>query len=39
MKYSVLEYIAQKTKGKTVIMVTHDRQEAEHFADEIIEMK
>ena len=39
LKYSVLEYIAEKTKGKTVIMVTHDRQEAEHFADEIIEMK
>lgn len=37
-KRSVMEYCKEKIRGKTVIMVTHDRGECEFMADETIEL-
>lgn len=37
-KISVMEYIKEYTKGKTVIMVTHDKKEAEAMEGDLIEM-
>ena len=37
-KMSVMEYCKEKTAGKTVIMVTHDRSECDFFGGEIIEI-
>lgn len=30
-KYSVMQYIKESTKGKTLIIVTHDKEDAEYF--------
>ncbi len=38
-KRSVMEYCKRKIVGKTVIFVTHDREERDFMADEAIEMK
>ena len=38
-KQQVMEYCKRKTTGKTVVMVTHDREEAEYLAENIIELK
>lgn len=38
-KRSVMEYCKEKTRGRTVIFVTHDRNECEFLADEIIQLK
>ena len=35
-KQSVMEYVKEVTKGKTVILVTHDTQESEFMADKVI---
>ena len=37
-RIKVMEYVKRKTAGKTVILVTHDRTEAEFFGGEIIEL-
>ena len=37
-KRIVLDYCRRKTEGKTVVFVTHDRDECAAFADEIIEL-
>lgn len=37
-KKAVMEYCKDKTRGKTVIMVTHDISECEFLADEIIRL-
>ena len=37
-KQTVMEYTKRKTAGKTVILVTHDREEAVFFGGEIIEL-
>ena len=37
-KRTVMEYTKRKTAGKTVILVTHDREEAVFFGGEIIEL-
>jgi len=38
LKSSVIEYVKEKTKGKTVIIVTHDLQEAENLSKNIVKM-
>ncbi len=38
-KKNVLDYIRNNTKGKTVIWVTHDKDEANYVGDKIIYMK
>ncbi|MBQ3841948.1 MAG: ATP-binding cassette domain-containing protein [Ruminiclostridium sp.] len=38
-KRTVMEYCKQKTAGKTVILVTHDKEEADIFAGEIITLE
>ncbi len=38
-KNDVMNYVRQKTAGKTVILVTHDRNECELLADELIQLK
>ncbi len=38
-KKNVLDYIMKNTKGKTVIWVTHDKDEANYVGDKIIYMK
>lgn len=35
-KSVVMEYVKKATTGKTVIMVTHDRDECDHLADNVI---
>ncbi len=35
-KKSVMEFTKEKTRGKTVVMVSHDISECEFLADEII---
>lgn len=37
-KLSVMRYCKEKTKGKTVIMVTHDKSECDFLADEVINL-
>ncbi len=37
-KRAVMEYVREKTRGKTVVLVTHDRDECAFLADEIIEL-
>lgn len=37
-KQSVMEYCKSRIRGKTVILVTHDRGECEFLADETIEL-
>ena len=37
-KQTVMEYVRRKTKGKTVIFVTHDREECSFLAAEIISL-
>lgn len=39
LKYSVMDYLKEATKNKTVICVTHDLSEAEYFADNIKALK
>ncbi len=39
LKQKMMELVKQYSKGKTVVMVTHDRSEAEYLADIIIEIK
>lgn len=36
-KRTVMEYVQEKTRGKTVVLVTHDRDECAFLADEVIE--
>lgn len=38
-KHTVMECVKKRTAGKTVILVTHDRSEAEFFSARCIEMK
>lgn len=38
-KRTVMEYCREKIAGKTVILVTHDREECEFFADETVNLK
>ena len=38
-KQTVMEYTKRRTAGKTVILVTHDREEAEFFGGELIELQ
>ncbi len=38
-KRTVMEYTKRMTEGKTVILVTHDREEAEFFGGELIELQ
>ena len=38
-KAAVMRYVKERTAGKTVLAVTHDRSEAEFFSDRVIEMK
>lgn len=38
-KNTVMTYYREKTAGKTVIMVTHDKTEANFFFGQVIEMK
>ncbi len=35
----VMDYTRRKTKGKTVIMVTHDQAECDMLADETVKMQ
>lgn len=37
-KRSVMRYFKEKTLGKTVVFVTHDKDECEELADEIIQL-
>lgn len=37
-KHSVMKYFKEKTAGKTVIFITHDNDECELLADEIIRL-
>lgn len=37
-KRAVMEYVREKTRSKTVVLVTHDRDECAFLADEIIEL-
>lgn len=37
-KRTVMEYVREKTRGKTVVMVTHEGGECAFLADEIIEL-
>lgn len=37
-KLSVMRYFKEKTSGKTVVFVTHDKEECEALADEIIRL-
>lgn len=37
-KKQVLEYCKRKTEGKTVVLVTHDKDEAEFLAEDVIEL-
>lgn len=37
-KNSVMQYVKDNTKGKTVIMVTHDKTEADFFGGKAIQM-
>ena len=39
LKKAVMNIIKQKTAGKTVIYVTHDKSEAEFFGDRLINME
>lgn len=36
MKYQVMDYIRTKSEGKTVLLVTHDREEASRFDADLI---
>lgn len=36
LKEQVMAYVREKTAGKTVVFVTHDRAEAAVLADEVI---
>lgn len=36
MKYQVMDYIRKKSEGKTVLLVTHDREEANRFDASLI---
>ncbi len=38
LKYQVIDYVKRKTIGKTVILVTHDREEAERLGAERISL-
>ena len=38
-KRTVMEYCKKRTAGKTVILVTHDKEEADFFGGEIIELQ
>ena len=38
-KEAVMETVMQMTKGKTVLIITHDEQEARRFADHIVAMQ
>lgn len=38
-KRTVMEYCKEKTAGKTVILVTHDADECEFLADEVIRLE
>lgn len=38
-KLTVMEYCREKTRGKTVVFVTHDRDECAFLADEVMELK
>ena len=37
-KRTVMEYCREKTRGKTVVFVTHDKDECAFLADEIVEL-
>ena len=37
-KRTVMEYVRVKTRGKTVVFVTHDKDECAFLADEIREL-
>ncbi len=37
-KYAVINYTKEKIKGKTVILVTHEQEECDMLADEIIQI-
>lgn len=37
-KQSVIEYVREKSAGKTVIFVTHDREECEMLAEDMVEL-
>ena len=37
-KRTVMEYCKEKTAGRTVILVTHDKEEADFFGGEILEI-
>ena len=37
-RQSVMNFVKEATKGKTVILVTHDTQEAEFMADKVIKL-
>jgi NitT/TauT family transport system ATP-binding protein len=38
LKSKVIQYVIQKTKGKTVIIVTHDKEEADELSAEVINL-
>jgi len=38
-KVTVMEYLKRRTAGKTVIMVTHDKTEADALGHEIVQLK
>ena len=38
-KRTVMEYCKKRTAGKTVLLVTHDKEEADFFGGEIIELQ
>lgn len=37
-KRAVMEYVREKTRGRTVVLVTHDKEECAFLADEVIEL-
>ena len=39
LRYQVMDYVKKYTAGKTVICVTHDREEADYMGGELIEME
>lgn len=39
LKYQVIEYVKEETKGKTVILVTHDKEEIERLDAKLIDLK